>query len=237
MGIDVATLDFLMSNRQYFRGNFLMLGRQGLHLWGDNFERGRDVFMAHDHSHQYESIFRQDGWHSDDFFKYLGVSSVDSMDYSGFEGASIVHDLNKPVPIDLHNKYDTIFDGGTIEHVFDVKTVMENIKAMIKVGGTFIAVSPANNLMGHGFYQFSPELFRTVFSKDAGYEFHKFQLMGIMETEHKIMDLLEPPKGQRQEIKTGPAAMFNCVIIGKVKDVNVSDYQQSDYLREWGVMK
>src|SRR5262245_60965155 len=31
-------------------------------------------------------------------FKVLGAKTVDSIDYSDFEGASIVHDLNQPVP-------------------------------------------------------------------------------------------------------------------------------------------
>jgi hypothetical protein len=31
------------------------------------------------------------------------------------------------------------------------------------------AVTPANNQMGHGFYQFSPELFFRVFSQENGY--------------------------------------------------------------------
>ena len=39
-----------------------------------------------------------------------------------------------------------------------------------KVGGHFIMTSPANNQMGHGFYQFSPDLFYRVFSEENGYQ-------------------------------------------------------------------
>ena len=39
-----------------------------------------------------------------------------------------------------------------------------------EVGGHFIMTSPANNQMGHGFYQFSPELFFRIFSEENGYE-------------------------------------------------------------------
>lgn len=234
MGIDVMTLDFLMENRQFIRGDFLMLGRQGLHLWNENYERGRKVFNKHDPIGYYEGIFRKDGWHSDDFFKYLGCNVVESMDYSDFEQASIIHDLNKPVPAELHNKFDVIFDGGTAEHVYDVKTVMDNIKIMLKVGGIFIAVSPANNTLGHGFYQFSPELYRSVFSIENGYKIEKYQMAAITPDTYKLFDLPEPPKGHRQTLKTGMEEVSNCVIIRKLEENNTEEIQQSDYLREWG---
>ena len=236
MGIDVPTLDYLMTNREYVKGNFLMLGRQGLHLWNEHFERGRSIFNKHDPDTEYETIFREDGWHSDNFIKYLGADLVDSMDYSDFEQANIIHDLNKPVPKELENKYDIIFDGGTIEHVFDVKTVMENIKKMLRINGVFITIGPANNCMGHGFYQFSPELFRTVFSPEAGYKIEKFQVLEITDQGYGFIDLPEPPKGQRQTVKTGNGEYSNCVVARKLRDATMEEVQQSDYLREWGKM-
>ena len=41
---------------------------------------------------------------------------------------------------------------------------------MIAVGGHFISLAPANNYLGHGFYQFSPELFFRVLSPANGFQ-------------------------------------------------------------------
>jgi SAM-dependent methyltransferase len=93
------------------------------------------------------------------FFKLLGVIEVLVLDYSPYEGAEIVHDLNRPAPEELHDHFDLIVDGGTMEHVFDVRQALTNIAHMLKIGGRVIHISPANNWVNHGFYQFSPTLF------------------------------------------------------------------------------
>lgn len=41
---------------------------------------------------------------------------------------------------------------------------------MLAVGGHFLAIVPCNNFLGHGFYQFSPELFYRVFGESNGFE-------------------------------------------------------------------
>ena len=41
---------------------------------------------------------------------------------------------------------------------------------MVKVGGRLFVDSPANNWFGHGFYQFSPELFYSALAEENGYE-------------------------------------------------------------------
>jgi hypothetical protein len=63
-----------------------------------------------------------------------------------------------------------VFDGGTLEHVFNFPTTIAGCLSLPKVGGHHIMTSPANNQMGHGFYQFSPDLFYRVFSPENGYE-------------------------------------------------------------------
>src|SRR6267378_2811666 len=56
--------------------------------------------------------------HQRTLFRLLGFGSSDihSMDYSSFEGADFIHDLNSPVPEAFFSKYDLVFDAGTIEH-------------------------------------------------------------------------------------------------------------------------
>ena len=91
-----------------------------------------------------------------DLFKSLGFDSMESLDYSNFEGASIIQDLNLPVPIDLQGKYDYIYDGGTLEHVFNFPQALKNVYTMLKTNGSVIHALPSSNHVDHGFYMFSP---------------------------------------------------------------------------------
>jgi len=235
MGIDVSALTFLMQNKNHVTGNVLQLGRQGMHIAWNQTDRelSKQIFEVFDQETPFETIF-SDYPHADGLFKYLGADVVDSMDYSDFEQASIVHDLNEPVPNELINKFDFIYDGGTIEHIYDVKSVMDNIKKMLKVNGIFAGLAVGNNSLGHGFYQFSPELYRTVFSEQAGYEIISLQLIENTQIPDFI-DLPTPPKGERQEIKTKDVPIYVCFIIRKIKDIEVTkNFQQSDYLKNWG---
>src|SRR5689334_7909791 len=57
--------------------------------------------------------------YAETFLKALGAEKVESMDASGFEGATVVHDLNKPIPEILKSRFDVVCGGGTIEHVLN----------------------------------------------------------------------------------------------------------------------
>jgi hypothetical protein len=63
-----------------------------------------------------------------------------------------------------------VWDGGTLEHVFNVPVALRSALDMVEVGGHYLGMSPANNWMGHGFFQFSPELWFRVLSPANGYE-------------------------------------------------------------------
>jgi SAM-dependent methyltransferase len=92
-------------------------------------------------------------------FRTLGFSTVHSLDASDFEGATYVHDLNKPVASELAKTFDVIYDGGTTEHIFSVPTVLQNIFTLLKEEGVVIHHSPSHNHVDHGFYMFSPMFF------------------------------------------------------------------------------
>ena len=104
------------------------------------------------------------------FFEMLGASRVDSLDFSTFEGATVQHDLNLPLPAALHAKYDLVFDGGTLEHVFNFPQALKSCMELVRPGGHFVQVSNANNFMGHGFWQISPELIYRSMSAANGFE-------------------------------------------------------------------
>ena len=103
--------------------------------------------------------------YADRFFsRLLGATRVRAIDYSNYQRADIIHDLNQPIPEELHDSCDVCFDGGTMEHVFDVRQVLANYMNLVKIGGHIFINVPANNLFGHGFYQFSSEFFYRVFA-------------------------------------------------------------------------
>jgi SAM-dependent methyltransferase len=97
------------------------------------------------------------------FFHALGALETMAMDSSDYEQAEIIWDLNRPVPPELHGRFGMIFDGGTLEHVFDTRVALENIVRMLKPGGRVIHTNPASNYLAHGFYQFSPTLYRDYY--------------------------------------------------------------------------
>jgi SAM-dependent methyltransferase len=92
-------------------------------------------------------------------FKSLGFGVVESVDYSDFEQPTHTLDLNQPVAESFREKYDAIFDGGTLEHVFNFPVALKNIHTMLKPGGLIIHASPSHNHVDHGFYMFSPTVF------------------------------------------------------------------------------
>ena len=104
------------------------------------------------------------------FDKVYQDCDIDSIDYSDFEGASVVHDLNCEIPPDLREQYDVLIDGGTAEHIWDVKRTFFNYLSLVKPNGHLFINVPANNQFGHGFYQFSAEFFFSFFTENYGCE-------------------------------------------------------------------
>jgi len=100
----------------------------------------------------------------------LGAELIESFDYSNYENATVLHDMNMPIPEQFKNKYSLLIDGGTTEHIFNIPIAYKNIMDMVKIGGYVVSMVPANNLCGHGFYQFSPEFFYSLFQIKNGFE-------------------------------------------------------------------
>jgi SAM-dependent methyltransferase len=121
------------------------------------------------------------GDYSDEFLRdFLGTITLTILDYSSYEGADIIHDLNQPVPQNLWGRFDVVTDGGSLEHVFNFPIAITNLMKMLKEGGSIFITTPANNLCGHGFYQFSPELMFRIFTEENGFEVKRIVLFEAM---------------------------------------------------------
>ena len=96
-------------------------------------------------------------------FEQLGIVS-DFVDITASRGFEIVLDLNGPAPQDMAGRYDIVYDGGTMEHCFNVGQVMRNICAFTRVGGFIIHVNPIN-YYNHGFFNFNPTFYHDWYTQ------------------------------------------------------------------------
>lgn len=149
--------------------------------------------------------------------------------------------MNHPVPMAWREQYDVIIDGGTLEHIFNVPVAFANVANMLKVGGTAFLNTPANNMMGHGFYQFSPELMFRVFAQENGFLTRNVLLyeagypsveLTKKDTVYKVVD----PDVARQRVgllNTKPVIMM--VEANKTHNAEIvaSPPLQSDYVTMW----
>ncbi len=115
---------------------------------------------------------------SRELFLAMGFEHYDDIDIEG-EPSTIVHDLNQLVPKELWGRYDLVFELGTMEHVFDVRTVFESMVRLARPGGTVFHFSPVN-WVNHGFYNFSFTLFYDVYRYN-GFKDIELYLVGFPE--------------------------------------------------------
>jgi hypothetical protein len=169
----------------------------------------------------------------DDFLACSGVNHQEYLDLSNYEGATILHDLNKPIPEELRNSFDLVIEAGTLEHVPDIFVGFENLKSLVKVGGHLIMISPANNFLGHGCYQLSPEIFFRGLSTGQGFEIEYFLLHQEGVFGGKWFTVPDSQKiGQRVDIKSRRAT-YICVLATKVGNPMNKVQNQSDYESIW----
>lgn len=95
--------------------------------------------------------------HASVFFDMLGMEEYVDVDKFEADRPILQLDLNLPVSPELHGRFDLVIDGGTAEHIFDVRTVLQNMVSMTSVGGHVMHI--ATFQPDHGFYAFNPCLF------------------------------------------------------------------------------
>lgn len=98
-------------------------------------------------------------------FAAMGIEA-DFVDIVASRGCEIVLDLNHPVPMGMHGAYDVIYDGGTMEHCFNVGQVMQNIHALTRLGGYILHLNPVN-YFNHGFFNFNPTFYHDFYTQSG----------------------------------------------------------------------
>lgn len=220
MGVNLHSLNFLLLNskRREF-GKTLTLGK--LKIYVDEFNIKKILNNKN---------YKKQKYIDEVLINYFGSTQVDVLDIDDYEGANIIHDLNIKIPERLEDKYDTILDFGTLEHIFDVKTAIENISLMSKKNGMILHVSPTNNFCGHGFYQFSPEFFNTVYSLNKSYKNTEIFLSNTYDSKNWYK--LKEFNNKRINIQSDQETYVLCKTIIVNKNIS-NQLQQSDYKEKY----
>jgi SAM-dependent methyltransferase len=236
MGFDVQCVKFLLNARhQGVRfTRTAILGRQELFIEPAWLRRILRAFGLDGSEAAARRILAEGDGFAEPLLRLLGAEQICSVDASSYEGASIVHDMNLPIPSRLKAAFSVVIDAGTLEHIFDFPTAIRNCMEMVEERGHLLLVTPANNFLGHGFYQFSPELFFRVLSPENGFSIGKVIACEVDPTA-LWYQVLDPARaGRRVELTTSRPA-YLLVEARKTHQVPVLTVapQQSDYTALW----
>ncbi len=236
MGVCIQVLRHLLAAKRdgvsYERT--VMIGRQSLHFSSiKQVQQAIHHFLGRELTTEETWALLGDGF-LEGILRFLGASRIEAVDYSAYEGATIVHDMNRPLPSEYKGQFTAVIDGGSLEHIFDFPRAIRNCMDMLAVGGHFLGITCANNFMGHGFYQFSPELYYRVFSPENGFCVEK---MFVCEThaEGKWYAVVDPQAVGARVTLVNHQPTFLMVRARKIQDKEVFTQipLQSDYVVTW----
>lgn len=169
MGIPAPLAEFFLVEHQFrpLAGNILSLGRQTIlfdervleHLLERRGVNRRSIMMKIDRmtveaKQSPEARFITD----DSFFGSFSDARYDALDVSAYEGATIIHDLCKPLPAELAGRFDFIFNGSVLDNIFDPAAALRNISQMLKPNGRVLHIEMASNL-AFEYLVYSPDWF------------------------------------------------------------------------------
>lgn len=220
MGIDLHALNFVQfaSSRQNL-GSVAMIGRQRLAVPEVRMRELLHTPEDYQHPRYCEDLLVQ----------HFGATSVESFDNSAYEGATHIADFN--LPISIPRQYDTVMDVGSLEHIFNAPQALMNVSALCRKGGQILHVLPSNNWCGHGLWQFSPELFLSLYSAENGYSDTQV-FMADLQQEEFWYEVLPPKDGEQVVLASPNQTYVMCrTIRGDV--VSTVRVQQSMYMTRW----
>ncbi len=239
MGISLACAQLMAEEhrRRAFFGSLLQLGRQRCAFDPATFNRWcerRGIRLA--------SALPERGAVDDHaFFRALGFTDVQSLDRSDFEGANVIADLNDPLADSLAGRFDAVFNGGTLEHVFDVRAALANVCHLLREGGRAVHVAPASNQLDHGFYSFSPTLFADYYAANAweipvSYLFQARDWEAPWTVYRYDPAALEAGASRFHDVRASGVTMAGVWMVAEktARSTSSTIPQQGQYVRRWG---
>lgn len=105
---------------------------------------------------------------------------------------------------------------------------------MVQVGGHLLICNICNNFSGHGFYQFSPELFFRALSEERGF---KVEWIALAEYGGGVQwyHVSDPETAGQRNLLSNLKPTYIFVLAKKIEDKDLSNIpiQQSDYVSNW----
>ena len=236
MGLDTNGVKFLLACQKQGVSlkRTLMIGRQIHNLEVRELKENLLGFGKYQSDEQVRKILSEKGGYAEPFLQMLGAEHIDSLDFSDYEGANILQDMNLPIPEDLKQRYSTVLESGSLEHIFNLPVSLANCMEMVEKDGYLLIITPVNNIMGHGFYQFSPELFYRVLNERNGFDLEQM-LIFEYSPEEKWYSVKDPKTVKQRVELMNSSATYLCVKARRTEIVPILlNYpQQSDYEDAW----
>jgi hypothetical protein len=236
MGLNINDIKFLLWAKQEGVDftKMMMIGRQKLYLNVSLMDAAFSAFGIKKSKAELAVFFSSQDGYAEPFLRFLGAKEIESIDASVYESATHVVDMNQPIKEDLKEQFSVVFDGGSLEHVFNFPTAIRNCMEMIRQNGHFIAITPCNNYMGHGFYQFSPELFFRIFTEQNGFKMEKAIVYenSTVATWYEVSD----PEAIRKRAQAQTRRHTLLIVLARrtaIKPLFTTPPQQSDYAAIW----
>lgn len=181
-----------------------------------------------------EAVSGLAGKFAEPFLEFLGAKNIVSFDASDYESATVVHDFNEPLPERFDRQFDAVVDSGSLEHIFNFPVAIKNLMRMVRPGGHLLIMTPANNFCGHGFYQFSPELFYRLLSEANGFAVRRM-LVAESFPDAYWWEVPDPAAVRRRVSFENRYWTHLYVIAQRVADkpILAMPPQQSDYAAAW----
>lgn len=242
MALDFNSIKFILwsKNLGVSFDRTLTLGRQGIGMSCSRSKARRALqqFKIPATEEEVNQAFERKAFtapYADEFLKLMGAKELVTVDRSDFEDATLIHDLNQAFPDHLRESFDLVIDGGTLEHIFNYPQALSNCLDLLKVGGHIITVTPASGQMGHGFYQFSPELFFRVFSEERGFILRKIIGFDVSKIDSPFYEIQDPATTEQRTSPVGKKPIQLAVLAQKIAKtpVVIEPPQQSDYVALW----
>ncbi len=139
-------------------------------------------------------------------FRDLGYGKYAELDIN--DRAEIAWDMNVPIPEHYHSQFDLIYDGGTLEHIFNPFQGVTNVLRMTKVGGKIAHSQGIGDQINHGYWTFNPS-FLVDFYQANGCVVRKLFVIDVDGTEFPIDHTIPMiPLGRGTAGYVGPAAVL-----------------------------
>lgn len=150
-----------LSREKILRGKVATFGRMTMLVTGQEVKR-----LAKRLNFNADGIAKLPDTTIDDqaFFLALGVDELVSIDAVDIDSPTMIGDLSKTLPEELHGQFDAVLDSGTMEHVANFTSCLENACRLAKVGGHVIHSIPSTNFLDHGYFSISPIFYVDFFA-------------------------------------------------------------------------